>query len=44
LPFFLVSFWVHDMENVKKKAAAVGVLFGVDLAGLLVFGAVPGWL
>jgi len=44
LPFFLVSFWVHDMECVKKKAAAVGTILGVDLLALLVFGVILGWI
>jgi hypothetical protein len=44
LPFFLVSFWVHDMESVKKKAIVVGVIFGVDIVSILVFGVMLGWL
>ena len=44
LPFFLVSFWVHDMESVKKKAIVVGAIFGVDIVGILVFGVMLGWL
>lgn len=44
LPFFLVSFWVHDMETLKQKMAIVGVIYGVDLAVLIVFGFFLGWL
>ena len=44
LPFFLVSFWVHDMESIRKKAAAIGVIYGVDIVGILVFGVILGWL
>jgi hypothetical protein len=44
LPFFLVSFWVHDMENLRKKAAVVGLIFGVDLVSILGFGVVLGWI
>jgi hypothetical protein len=44
LPFFLVSFWVHDMETVRKKAAAVGVIYGVDLASIVVFGLFLSWI
>ena len=40
----LVSFWVHDMECVKKKAAVVGTILGVDAVALLVFGGVLGWI
>ena len=38
LHFFLVSFWVHDMESVKKKAMVVGGIFLFDLILILVFG------
>jgi hypothetical protein len=44
LPFFLVSFWVFDMETVRKKAITVGVIFGVNLLAILVFGLGLGWL
>ena len=44
LHFFLVSFWVHDMESVKKKAITVGAIFGVDLVCILVFGLILGWI
>ncbi len=44
LPFFLVSFWVHDMEILKQKITTVGVIYGVDLVILVVFGLILGWL
>jgi hypothetical protein len=44
LPFFLVSFWVHDMERVRNKAATVGVIFAVDLIAILVFGGALKWI
>jgi hypothetical protein len=44
LPFFLVAFWVHDMEGVRKKAAAVGVIYAVDAVCLVVFGGILGWI
>jgi hypothetical protein len=44
LPFFLVSFWVHDLDSVVKKAVVVGTILSVDLAGLLVFGAFLKWI
>jgi hypothetical protein len=44
LPFFLVSFWVHDMPTVRAKATTVGIIYAVDLAALLVFGVVLGWV
>jgi hypothetical protein len=44
LHFFLVSFWVHDLESLKKKTAIVGGIFAVDLLCILVFGVILGWL
>ena len=44
LPFFLVSFWVHDMERVRSQATAVGVILGVDALAILIFGVLLGWL
>jgi uncharacterized membrane protein len=44
LPFFLVSFWVFDMKTVRQKAATVGVIFGVDILALAVFGLALGWI
>jgi hypothetical protein len=44
LPFFLVCFWVHDMETVKKKAITVGAILGFDVLCLIVFGAILKWI
>ena len=44
LPFFLVSFWAHDAQGLKKKLAIVGTIFAVDIASILVFGVGLGWL
>lgn len=44
LPFFLVSFWVHDMDSVGKKALTVGGILGVDVAALVVFGVLLHWI
>jgi hypothetical protein len=44
MPFFLVSFWVFDMPRVKQKMIAVGTILGVDIAGLVVFGALLKWI
>jgi len=43
LHFFLVSYWVHDMKTVRAKAITVGVIFGVAIFGLVVFGSL-GWI
>jgi len=44
LPFFLVSFWVHDMESVRKKAITVGSILGFDLLCLVVFAGILRWI
>ncbi len=44
LHFFLVSFWVFDMDSVRKKAITVGVIFAVDVICLLLFGVMLGWI
>lgn len=44
LPFFLVSFWVHDMESVKKKLSVLGVIYGVDIVSIVLFGVILGWI
>ncbi|MFN2219958.1 MAG: hypothetical protein ACK2UA_15230 [Anaerolineae bacterium] len=44
LTFFLVSFWVHDLETVRSKAIVVGAIFGVDLLAIIVFGFALGWI
>jgi hypothetical protein len=44
LPFSLMAFWVFDMKSVRKKLAVVGVIYGVDLAGLAVFGGMLKWI
>lgn len=44
LPFFLVSFWVHDMQRVCSQAAVVSVILGVDALAILIFGVGLGWL
>jgi hypothetical protein len=44
LPFFLISFWVHDMKTVRAKAVTTGVIYSVNLTALVVFGLLLGWL
>lgn len=44
LTFFLVSFWVHDMETIKSKSVAVGAIFAIDLIVILIFGVNLGWI
>jgi hypothetical protein len=44
LPFFLVSFWVHDMVSIRSKAITVGAIFAVDLVAVLIFGLILRWI
>ena len=44
LTFFLVSFWVFDMDSLKKKVMMVGAIFAVDVISLVLFGAILGWI
>jgi hypothetical protein len=42
--FFAIAFWVHDMNDVKKQARAVGVLWGIVAVLVAVFGLWLGWI
>jgi hypothetical protein len=44
LPFFPVSFWVFDMPSVRRKALTAGSILGFDLACLVVFADILGWI
>lgn len=44
LTFFLVSFWVFDMDSIKKKATTVGAILAVDIISLVLFGAILKWI
>jgi len=44
LTFFLVSFWVFDMDSIKKQATVVGVIGAVDIVSLILFGAILRWI
>jgi hypothetical protein len=44
LYFFLVSFWVHDMESFRNKAITVGGILGFDLLAIIIFGVVLIWI
>ena len=43
MTFYLMCYWVYDMESRKKQIAVVSSIFIVDIAGLAVFGGL-GWL
>ena len=42
--FFAIAFWVHDMNDVKKQAKVVGVLWGIVAVLVAVFGLWLGWI
>ena len=44
LTFFLVAFWVFDMESVKKKMITVGSILGFDIICLVVFMGILKWI
>jgi hypothetical protein len=44
LPFFLVSFWVHDLESVSRKAFVAGGILAFDLVALFIFGGLLRWI
>lgn len=44
LPFFVVSFWVHDMKTVRRKAVTVGAIYAFDAACLIVFAGILKWI
>ena len=44
LPFFLVAFWVFDMDSLRRKMTAVASIFAFDLACLVVFMGVLKWI
>lgn len=44
LHFFLVSFWVFDMETLKRKVVTIATIYAVDIAGLIVFMGILKWI
>jgi len=42
--FFLIAFWVHDMNDVKRQSRVVGTLWAVVAVLVLIFGFGLGWL
>lgn len=43
LPFYTIAFVVHDMKKRKNQFITLGIIFGVDLLLLIVFG-IMGWM
>jgi hypothetical protein len=44
LPFMTVAFWVYDMERIRNKITAVSAIYAVDLAAIILFGVLLGWI
>jgi hypothetical protein len=42
--FFIVSFWVYDMESNRKRAITVGTIFAVNIVALVLFIGILGWI
>jgi len=44
LTFYVVAFWVHDMNDRRRQIRVVGTLAGLVLVAGLVFGPLLGWI
>lgn len=44
LTFFLVSFWVFDLPTVRRQLTVLGVIYGVDLLAVVIFGVALRWI
>jgi hypothetical protein len=44
LHFFLVAFWVFDMDSMKKRLTVVGSIYAFDAVCLVIFGGWLGWI
>lgn len=44
LTFFVVAFWVHDMDTLKRKITTVGTIWTLVLLLVLVFGVGLHWI
>lgn len=42
--FFIIAFWVHDMQKMKSKLITLGIIYGVDIVAILVFGVMLKWI
>ena len=44
MPYFMLSFYVHDLPSINKKLAIVGSLFAVDIVLFGIFALGLGWM
>jgi len=42
--FFVFAFWVYDMKTIRQKLIAVGTIWVVDVAALIVFAGFLKWI
>jgi hypothetical protein len=42
--FFMIAFWVHDLNNIGRQGRAVAALWGAVVVMIAIFGAWLGWL
>jgi hypothetical protein len=42
--FFVIAFWVHDLNDIKKQAKVVGVIWAIVALLALIFGVILGWI
>lgn len=43
-PFFVVAFWVHDMEKLSSKIKTVGLIYGIGIAAVIIFMSILHWI
>jgi len=44
LTFFIMAFWVYDMDGMKEKLRTVGALWVFNIVCLIVFAGILGWI
>lgn len=44
LTFFIVAYWVYDMKTLRQKSIVIGIIYGVDILAIIIFGVVLGWI
>ncbi|MFX0092456.1 MAG: hypothetical protein ACFFBD_11895 [Candidatus Hodarchaeota archaeon] len=42
--FFVVAFWVHDMEKIENKLKTIGVIYGIGVTAVIIFMGILGWI
>jgi hypothetical protein len=42
--FMIVSFWVYDMERIEDKLKTVATIFAIDVAAIVLFAGILGWI